>query len=196
MNTNRIGCSRLIVSQIGVRVLFQLLRLILTPKSINLSELTHEWEEAAKVPSESGVRRVVVRSGVVLGRDGGMVKQIYLPFILGLGGPIASGNQYMPWIHIKDITRMFIHAIENDKVNGVLNGVAPQVINLKNLSCSFGLILLFFLQIVTNKEFTAAFASAMWRPAKIPVPEFFLNIVFNKERSKVNMERRLSTIYE
>lgn len=56
-----------------------------------------------------------------------MIKQIFIPFYLGLGGPIASGKQPMPWIHVDDITRIFIHAVKNDAVSGVLNGVAPQV---------------------------------------------------------------------
>lgn len=67
----------------------------------------------------------------MLGKDGGMIKQIYLPFLLGLGGPIGSGNQYMPWIHINDLANIFLFAIKNDNVYGILNGVAPQVICIK-----------------------------------------------------------------
>lgn len=66
-------------------------------------------------------------TGVVLGRHGGMVQQLYLPFFFGVGGPIASGNQYLPWIYIDDIAKMIHFSIENEKVSGVLNGVAPQV---------------------------------------------------------------------
>ncbi|XP_048514588.1 epimerase family protein SDR39U1 isoform X2 [Athalia rosae] len=133
-----------------------------------LSELCHEWEAAAKLPEGTDVRQVTIRSGVVLGRNGGMIKQIFIPFYLGLGGPLASGKQYMPWIHIDDTTNMFVHAVENSNVSGILNGVAPQV--------------------VTNAEFTNAFAAALWRPAKIPVPEFALNLLFNKERAKIMTE--------
>lgn len=57
-----------------------------------------------------------------------MIKQIYLPFFLGLGGPIGTGNQYMPWIHIDDLVNMFMFTLKNKDVQGVLNGVAPQVI--------------------------------------------------------------------
>lgn len=70
---------------------------------------------------------MTIRSGVVLGRSGGMIKQIYLPFFLGLGGPIGTGNQYMPWIHITDLVNMFTFALKNSNVHGILNGVAPQV---------------------------------------------------------------------
>jgi len=93
-----------------------------------LPELCHDWEEAAKLPKDSNIRQVTIRSGVVLGRSGGMIKQIYLPFFFGLGGPIGSGNQYMPWIHITDLVCMFIFALKNSNVHGILNGVAPQVI--------------------------------------------------------------------
>lgn len=65
---------------------------------------------------------------MVLGRDGGMIKNMILPFYLGLGGPIASGKQYLPWIHIEDLIRLIKFSIENKEVKGILNGVAPQVI--------------------------------------------------------------------
>lgn len=58
-----------------------------------------------------------------------MIKEIYLPFFFGLGGPISSGNQYMPLIHITDLVNLFLFSIENESVYGILNGVAPQVIN-------------------------------------------------------------------
>ncbi|XP_028050747.1 epimerase family protein SDR39U1 isoform X2 [Monomorium pharaonis] len=133
-----------------------------------LSRLSHDWEEAARLPKDSNIRQVTIRSGVVLGRNGGMIKQIYLPFFFGLGGPIGSGNQYMPWIHITDLVGMFIFALKSSNVHGILNGVAPQLI--------------------TNKEFTKAFAAALRRPAFIPLPSFFLEILFNKERATIMLE--------
>ncbi|CAK1556240.1 unnamed protein product [Leptosia nina] len=125
------------------------------------SKLLVEWEEAAKV--DPPVRLVIIRSGVVLGRDGGMIKNMILPFFFGLGGPIGSGKQYLPWIHIEDLTRLITFAIENENVNGILNGVAPHVI--------------------TNGEFTQAFAKALSRPAFLPVPEFVLNFLLHEERA-------------
>lgn len=71
---------------------------------------------------------MVIRSGVVLGKTGGMIKQIYLPFLFGLGGPLGTGDQYMPWIHITDLVNMFLFALKTNNVHGILNGVAPQVI--------------------------------------------------------------------
>lgn len=91
--------------------------------------MVHAWEAAGELPKDSKCRKVTIRSGVVLGRTGGMISQIFLPFFLGLGGPIAGGNQTMPWIHISDLIELFIYSIEHDNVEGILNGVAPQVIS-------------------------------------------------------------------
>ncbi|CAB3259875.1 unnamed protein product [Arctia plantaginis] len=127
------------------------------------SRLTVEWEKAANV--DEPCRLVIIRSGVVLGRWGGMIKNMILPFYLGVGGHIGTGKQYLPWIHIQDLTRLILFAIENDHIKGVLNGVAPQVI--------------------TNEHFTKAFAKALKRPAIIPVPELILNYLLNHERAMV-----------
>ncbi|XP_022207961.2 epimerase family protein SDR39U1 [Nilaparvata lugens] len=133
-----------------------------------LSKLAHDWESASTLPSGNDVRNVVIRSGVVLGRGGGMIKQMFPAFFFGVGGPIASGKQYLPWIHVKDMCRLLLFSIENKNATGILNGVAPQV--------------------VTNEEFTAAFASAMMRPAFFRLPEFVLNTMFGSERAKIMTE--------
>ncbi|XP_063976724.1 epimerase family protein SDR39U1 isoform X2 [Diachasmimorpha longicaudata] len=133
-----------------------------------LSELCHEWEAAADLPADSKCRRVTVRSGVVLGRTGGMIKQAFIPFFLGLGGPIGVGTQPMPWIHIADLVNLFKFSVKETKVRGILNGVAPEII--------------------TNKEFTAEFAKALKRPAIIPLPEFVINLIFGGERAKIVLE--------
>ncbi|KAF4528121.1 hypothetical protein B566_EDAN016324 [Ephemera danica] len=130
-----------------------------------LSRLCTDWEEAAKLPESSGVRQAMVRCGVVLGRQGGMIKQLYTPFFLGVGGPVGSGRQFLPWIHIHDIARLFLFAVQDRRVSGVLNGVAPNV--------------------CTNKEFSKAFARALWRPCLFPVPEFMLNLAFGSERAQI-----------
>ncbi|KAL1517562.1 hypothetical protein ABEB36_001310 [Hypothenemus hampei] len=131
------------------------------------SKLVLEWEKAATLDleSKSNCRVVTIRSGVVLGKNGGMIKQLYLPFYLGLGGPVGNGSQYLPWIHIKDLVELILYSIENDKVEGVLNGVAPQL--------------------CTNKEFSNAFAKALKRPALIPIPSFIFNLILGTERAKM-----------
>ncbi|KAK9885770.1 hypothetical protein WA026_013640 [Henosepilachna vigintioctopunctata] len=127
-----------------------------------LSKMCLDWEKAAQIQG-SDCRCVNIRSGVVLERDGGMIQQLYLPFFFGLGGPVLPGTQYLPWIHMEDLCRMFLFCIENDNINGNLNGVAPQIIS--------------------NAEFSKAFANAMNRPSLIPVPEFMLNIILGRDRA-------------
>ncbi|XP_037085747.1 epimerase family protein SDR39U1-like isoform X2 [Pollicipes pollicipes] len=132
-----------------------------------MARLCTEWEEAARL-DDPAVRTAIVRSGVVLGRHGGMIQQLFIPFYMGVGGPIGSGRQYFPWIHIDDIVGLFIFAIENPKVSGVLNGVAPQV--------------------VSNREFAAAFGRALWRPALVPLPAAAVRLAFGETRARMMVE--------
>lgn len=134
-------------------------------KSDFFSELCESWENAGRLADNCATRRVIIRSGVVLGRDGGMIKQINIPFLLGLGGPIGSGKQYFPWIHIKDLVNLFVFSAKEEKVTGVLNGVAPEI--------------------VTNSEFVQEFGKRMRRPTYIPLPEFAVNIIFGQERASM-----------
>ncbi|KAH0946962.1 hypothetical protein HN011_001620 [Eciton burchellii] len=133
-----------------------------------LSTLCYDWEKAGELAVDSNIRKVIIRSGAVLGKHGGMIKQIYLPFYLGLGGPMGSGKQYMPWIHIDDLVNMFLFALQVEKVYGILNGVAPQVI--------------------TNNEFSHVFATALRRPAIISTPKIILDLLLNEERARMIIE--------
>lgn len=92
------------------------------------SKLCIEWEKSAKLPKTVPCRQATIRSGVVIGHDGGMIKQLYTPFFFGLGGPVSPGNQYLPWIHIEDLIRLITYCIENNHIEGVLNGVAPHTV--------------------------------------------------------------------
>jgi uncharacterized protein (TIGR01777 family) len=127
------------------------------------ARLCKEWEAAAQLDPSVSTRRVTIRSGIVLGNSGGLIQQIYLPFFLGLGGKMASGLQPMPWIHIEDMVRLFMFAVEEEKVEGPVNGVAPQL--------------------VTNLEFTKALGRAFWRPTVIPLPESIIRLAFGPERA-------------
>lgn len=69
-----------------------------------------------------------VRTGAVVGREGGMIKSMFIPFFLGVGGPLGSGKQYLPWIHVEDHVNLIRYAIENPTVKGILNGVAPEIV--------------------------------------------------------------------
>lgn len=133
-----------------------------------LTRLCNDWEDSAKLPDDCETRLVTIRIGVVLGRDGGVIQQTIWPYWLGLGGIIGSGKQYFPWIHIDDMTGLITHALDNDHVSGVLNGVAPEV--------------------ATNESFTKEYASALWRPAILPAPSFVFNLVYGHERAKLLLE--------
>lgn len=127
-----------------------------------LSRLCRQWEDACQVGPET--RTIAVRSGIVLGKGGGMIQSMYPLFYLGLGAKIGSGTQYMPWIHLHDLVAILIEAMRNDKLSsGVINGTAPQLI--------------------TNAQFTKAFGRAMWRPAVFTVPERVVELVFGEERA-------------
>lgn len=97
-----------------------------------LSDLCHDWEKASKLPKKCRV--VNLRTGAVLGKDGGIIRELYGFFKYGLGGKIGSGEQYMPWIHIDDLVRLIDFSIANRNVSGVLNAVAPEVITNEQFS--------------------------------------------------------------
>ncbi len=122
-----------------------------------LAGVCRDWEKEAMRAQEFGVRVALVRTAVVLGRNGGALAQMLPPFKLGLGGRLGNGNQYMPWIHIEDLCRIMLKAMEDEHLAGPVNAVAPNP--------------------VTNRAFTRALARAVHRPALFPMPAFLLKIV-------------------
>ncbi len=115
------------------------------------AEVPVDWE-AAEREAEGAVDRVVIfRTGLVLTKRGGLLKQLLLPFKLGVGGPIAGGEQYMSWIHLEDLVGLFLWALDDHRVWGVINATAPNP--------------------VTNREFSKALGRALHRPAVMPVPK-------------------------
>jgi uncharacterized protein len=125
------------------------------------SEVVREWEAAARTVEGSGVRLVIVRSGHVLDPSGGLLGRMLRPFKLGVGGPLASGDQYMSWIHIDDEVGILLWAVGNEKVDGVINATAPNP--------------------VTNRELSRALGRALNRPAVVPVPGFTVDLMFGSE---------------
>ncbi len=115
------------------------------------SEIPAEWEAAEREAERIGMRLVILRTGLVLTKHGGLVKQLLLPFRLGLGGPIAGGEQFMSWIHLDDEAGLVLWALDNDEVSGTINATAPNP--------------------VTNREFSKALGRALGRPAVLPVPK-------------------------
>jgi uncharacterized protein len=129
------------------------------------SEVTQAWEQAAHELDSSGVRVVIVRTGQVLTPKGGVLKELLIPFKLGVGGPLAGGDQYFPWIHLDDEIGILLWALDNEQVEGVVNGSAPEP--------------------VTNREFSKALGRALNRPAVTPVPGFVLDLKFGREFGQV-----------
>lgn len=119
-----------------------------------LSEVCTSWENAATQDMPSDIDSAQIRIGIVLGREGGMLGKILPLFSAGLGGPLATGSQWMSWIHLQDLIRIFKFVAETPKVIGPLNAVAPEA--------------------VTNKQFTKSLGQALKRPALLPAPAFAL----------------------
>jgi len=125
-----------------------------------LAQVVIGWEREARSAEQFGVRGVPLRFGAVLGRGGGALKKILLPFRLGLGGRLGSGQQWMSWIHLDDLIALIGFAIESAQCTGAMNAVAPHP--------------------VTNAEFTHDLARALHRPAIFPVPEFALKLLYGE----------------
>jgi|TARA_Y100001968_G_scaffold257840_1_gene244679 hypothetical protein len=126
-------------------------------------EFTHEvcqrWEQIAETVKQH-CRVCLLRTGVVLAAEGGALEKMRLPFKLGLGGPIGSGEQYMSWIHLDDMVAGICFLMTHSRCSGPFNLTAPQP--------------------VTNKAFVSAFANALNRPAFMPLPGFALKVIMGE----------------
>jgi uncharacterized protein len=131
------------------------------PGSGFAAEVPVAWEAAAREAERAGLRVVVVRTGLVLDRRGGLLKQLLLPFRLGIGGPIAGGHQYMSWIHIDDEVWILLWALDEERVSGTVNATAPKP--------------------VTNREFSKTLGRVLGRPAVMPVPKLALSAMYGGE---------------
>ncbi len=124
-------------------------------------ELCRKWENTAGRFEESGIRTVKVRTGIVLADRGGALSRIAALAKFGIAAALGSGNQYMPWIHIEDLCNIYIKAIEDTKMRGAYNAVAP-------MHCP-------------NREFMKTVASALNRPFFMPnIPSFLIRSIFGE----------------
>ncbi|WP_058867834.1 TIGR01777 family oxidoreductase [Chloracidobacterium thermophilum] len=130
-----------------------------------LGKLCQEWEDAAKVAEVHGVRTVLLRIGVVLGRNGGALERMLPVFKWGLGGPLGSGNQWFSWVHIADVVGLILWALASGQVQGPVNAVAPNPVRMKDFASTLGKVL--------N------------RPAFLPAPSFALNLVLGESAQVV-----------
>jgi len=124
-----------------------------------LAELTAKWEAAARA-AEPFARVVISRFGVVLDDDGGALAKMLLPFKLGIGGRIGSGEQWMSWIHRDDVIRFIEWAVDQRSARGVYNVTSPEP--------------------VRNRDFVKALGRALRRPTVFPVPGFMLHLLFGQ----------------
>lgn len=126
-----------------------------------LSEVTIKWEKAADSVKQLGIRTVKLRTGIVLSNDGGAVPKMAQPAKFGFGAPLGSGKQWLSWIHIDDLCRLYIECMEKDSWEGAYNAVAfPPA---------------------TNEDFTKQICKALDKPQWLPnVPSFALRFVFGE----------------
>lgn len=132
-----------------------------------LANVVIEWEAAANAVSDQ-LRVATIRSGHVLDPRGGLLAELLTPFKMGVGGPIASGNQYMSWIHRNDEIGILLWALDNESAEGPVNATSPNP--------------------VTNKEFAKLLGKSLGRPAILPIPGFALDIARGSEFGHVLRE--------
>ncbi len=125
-----------------------------------LAALCGQWEREALAAEKDEIRTVMARFGVVLGKGGGALAKMLPPFKLGVGGPLGSGSQPFPWIHVDDAVGAILHAISDVKLAGPVNVAAPDA--------------------KTNAEFTKALGRALHRPAFLPTPAFALRLALGE----------------
>ena len=135
-----------------------------------LAEVCVVWEREARRAGELGLRVVCVRTGVVLAQGGALAKM--LPFFkLGVGGPVAGGEQYLPWIHVDDVVGIYLAALDGDDWRGPVNATAPDP--------------------VTNKAFSKALGRALHRPAFAPVPGLAVRTLYGEMAEIVTKGQRV-----
>jgi uncharacterized protein len=125
-----------------------------------LARICVDWEHEAAKAATLGMRVVLMRTGVVLDRDGGALEKMLAPFRLGVGGPVAGGRQYISWIHRDDLAGLIAAGAQDERWSGPVNATAPEP--------------------VSNREFSRALARALKRPAVLPVPGAALRLLYGE----------------
>jgi uncharacterized protein (TIGR01777 family) len=125
-----------------------------------LASVSKEWEAESRRAEDAGIRTVLLRTGIVLSKDGGALATMLTPFKLGVGGVVGSGKQWMSWISLDDETAVINFAIENENLRGAVNAVSPNP--------------------VTNEEFAKTLGEVLYRPTFLPLPEFAVSMVFGE----------------
>ncbi|MGB5013122.1 MAG: TIGR01777 family oxidoreductase [Pyrinomonadaceae bacterium] len=119
-----------------------------------------EWEAESRRAEDAGIRTVLLRTGIVLSKDGGALATMLTPFKLGVGGVVGSGKQWMSWISLEDEIAVINYVIENENIRGAVNAVSPNP--------------------VTNHDFTKTLGEVLYRPTFLPLPEFAVSMIFGE----------------
>lgn len=125
-----------------------------------LADVVRQWEAEAYRAEQFGVRVATPRIGLVLEKSGGMIGKMLLPFRMFVGGPIGTGRQFLPWVHMEDVVRGILYPLENESFSGVYNLTSPHP--------------------VTMDEFSRTFGAVLHRPSWLPVPNFALQALYGE----------------
>lgn len=141
------------------------------PRADFSQQLCADWEQSALQAEASGTRVCLIRTGLVLGQSGGLLKRMLLPFRLGLGGRLGQGGQWMSWVHLQDWLEIAQAMIDNPNMRGPYNATAPIP--------------------VTNREFSESLAGVLNRPLLLPMPEFVLKLLLGEMAALVLGSQRV-----
>ncbi len=148
-----------------------------------LAKVCKEWEAESRRAEDMGIRTVLLRTGIVLSKDGGALATMLTPFKFGVGGVVGSGKQWMSWVSLDDVIAIINFALDNESMRGAVNVTSPNP--------------------VTNEEFTKTLGSVLYRPTFLPLPEFVVNLVFGEmgdalllASTRVKPKRLLDAGYE
>lgn len=123
-------------------------------------EVCRDWESESRRAEDLGIRTVLLRTGIVLSKDGGALGTMLLPFKMGVGGVVGSGKQWMSWISLEDQIRAVLFVLENESIRGAVNLTSPNP--------------------ATNEQFTKTLGEVLYRPTFLPLPEFAVGMIFGE----------------
>lgn len=147
-----------------------------TPPGNNfLASVCEAWEHAAAAATNLGMRTVILRTGVLLDPADGALAKMLPPFRLGVGGPVAGGDQYISWIAPDDLVHLYLAALDNAEWSGPFNATAPEP--------------------VTNRQFAHALSRVLHRPALLPIPAFALRTLYGEMASVVTTGQRALPVH-
>lgn len=148
-----------------------------------LATTTKEWEAESRRAEDMGIRTVLLRTGIVLSKDGGALATMLTPFKFGVGGVVGSGKQWVSWVSLDDVVGAVNFVLDNESIRGAVNIASPNP--------------------ATNEEFTKTLGSVLYRPTFLPLPEFAVHMVFGEmgdalllDSTKIRPKRLLDAGYK